>query len=212
METCSSATFTHIVDLAVESKQMGLLSSIVSSWSDRIFRRDIPSVPAILAADKHNLSNLRGVAYYAQIQEMTERQGTNTDGGATQLLSADPKLSNGQVLRLLSGYWSLVSYLERLRRNPPKLVCVEGCSIEAHGSCVSSWEDRWHAAASSREVFGFHSADVLAILSCMRDQLGVDAMLAQAMSFSCRMAAMGMVKKTQDSVREGLGNHFVGCI
>ena len=84
------------------------------------------------AADKHELLNLCGVAYHVHVQDMLDRQTHTPEGGRTQL-RVDPKLNNRQVMRLLPGYCSLVSYWERLRLKPLELPhASDACTIDAH--------------------------------------------------------------------------------
>ena len=76
--------------------------------SKRVYHKSTLPVPAMQAADKHQLLSLCGVAYYVHVQDMLDRQTHAPDGSGTQL-RVDPKLNNGQVMRLLSGYCSLGS-------------------------------------------------------------------------------------------------------
>lgn len=214
IETCSSSIFSRIVDLAIQSEQSDLLSVAIANWSIRVRLQNIPSVPAILAADRYDLPALRGVAYYTHILEMIEHQTSNgiTERGATQF-HADPKLSNAQVMRLLSGHWSLVNFWERLRRNPPKLVCVEGCPNKTrHGACEEVWRARWDAAAASRKVLNFSSANVLGILACMHDLLGADKDLAKSVGARCKVTALDALQHTREELDKGMADHFFGCI
>ena len=75
---------------------------VLDKWSERVYHKITPSVPAMQAADKHELLNLRGIAYYAHVQDMLDRQTHTPEGGRTQL-RVNPKLNNGRVMRLLSG-------------------------------------------------------------------------------------------------------------
>jgi hypothetical protein len=211
IECCSSATFARIIDVAIICQKTDLCDSIITKWSDRIRRRTAPSVPAILVADKHELPSLRGVAYHVYIQEMIENQTTVTERGANQF-HVDPKLSNGQVMRLLSGYWSLVSFWERLRRSPPKFLRSQGCSSESHRTCVDIWECRWQIIVGSSKILTYSSADVLSILSCMQDQLNADHELTRSVKPQCRIMALASLKQISDDFYGGLSDHFYGCI
>jgi hypothetical protein len=63
---------------------------------------------------------------------MLDRQTDTPKGSGTQL-RVDPKLNNGQVMRLLSGYCSLVSYWERLRLKPLEFPhALDACAVDAH--------------------------------------------------------------------------------
>lgn len=156
MDACSSATLCHFVD--VYHKYDSALGLVISKWCERLVGKNTPSVPAIQTADRHkeieknDIERLRGIAYYVHVQDMLDRQSEEyTESGATHLRT-DPKLNNGQVMRLLGGYWSLVSLWERLRLNP--VVPPQGlnCSTGSHVYCVSTWSRRWISVAG-REFF-----------------------------------------------------------
>ncbi|KAJ7835493.1 hypothetical protein B0H13DRAFT_2108129 [Mycena leptocephala] len=150
----------------------------------RIRAGDAPSVPAILVADTHELPRLRGVAYYAHIQSMLAAQQEGR-GFAT-----DPKLSNAQVMRLLSGHWSLVSLWERLRRTPPKFAI----------------------ACASKKINAMSSASVLALLGVMRELLAADPELAKNIPAQCKLAALDAVKTQVKVLEDGLADHFFGWL
>lgn len=211
MDSCSSANFTSLLDVAVEFNDTELLNSAISIWAERVSKNSTPSVPAMLAADKHDLAELRGVAYYVHIQDMMDRQTSITALGATQL-RADPKLNNGQVMRVLSGYWSLVSFWERFRRTPLALARAGECSESEHKTCVSNWDRRWHSAVGWKRILGYNNADILALLACLRDQLRGDDDLAQGTSPACRDAGLNALKESLETTRKGLADHFLGCI
>ncbi|KAJ7741389.1 hypothetical protein B0H16DRAFT_1378251 [Mycena metata] len=205
--SCSSALFRRIVDCAVRTRSDALLEATLSQWAARIMRGDAPCVPAILAADAHELSHFRGIAYYAHIQVMTAQQTALTERGATQF-QTDPKLSNAQVMRLLSGHWSLVSLWERLRRTPPKFSCAQNCG----GRCVLAMEERWMVAAASSKINALSSASVLALLAAMRDLLAVDQELTKKIPAQCKLAALEAMKLTSKLVEDGLADHFFGWL
>lgn len=141
MDSCSSASLSSLADISIKFKRKDIIELIQKKWYDRLLNKSAPSVPAIQAADKHDLVDIRGMAYYIRVQDMLDRQ-TVTECGATQL-HADPKLNNGQVMRLLAGYWSLVSLWERSRLKPIELVQASTCTDEAHQRCSATWERRW---------------------------------------------------------------------
>ncbi|KAF8803434.1 hypothetical protein BYT27DRAFT_7195730, partial [Phlegmacium glaucopus] len=83
-----------------------------------------------------------------------------TERGATQLRAA-PKLSNGQVMRLLSGCWSL-SLWECSCFKLSELVDVQApsCTNEAHQRYSATWEPSWVSTAGWKRILGLNSADV----------------------------------------------------
>ncbi|KAJ6585469.1 hypothetical protein B0H19DRAFT_1109742 [Mycena capillaripes] len=205
--SCPSALFKRIIDCAIRTRNDSLLETTITRWAARIQRGDAPCVPAILVADTHELSRLRGVAYYYHIQAMIAQQTAVTERGATQF-QTDPKLSNAQVMRLLSGHWSLVSLWERLRRSAPKFECGEGCT----GRCAAVLNERWGVAAASNKINGMSSASVLALLAAMRDQLAADQELKKSVPPQCRLAMLDAVTKQAKVFEDGLADHFFGWL
>ncbi|KDR83058.1 hypothetical protein GALMADRAFT_134567 [Galerina marginata CBS 339.88] len=212
MESCASASLAQLVDACIKYKYPDTLLLVVAKWCARLEAKDTPSVPAIQAADRHELVDLRGVAYYVHIQDMIDRQGTFTEKGALQL-RADPKLNNGQVMRLLTGYWSLVSMWERLRMHPIALPKSEECTEEgAHAKCAATWERRWISAAGWKRILGISSADILALLACLRDQLMNDDDLKAGMNPDCRAAGLDALRDLRTKTKAGLPDHFFGLV
>ncbi|KAF7348201.1 hypothetical protein MSAN_01773200 [Mycena sanguinolenta] len=205
--SCSSAMFKRLIDCAVRTRNDALLESTIAQWTARIRRREAPCVPAILTADAYELPRLRGVAYYFHIQDMIDQQTTVNGRGATQF-QTDPKLSNAQVMCLLSGHWSLVSVWERLRRIPPKFECTSGCGKR----CAVVFGERWAAATISEKVNGTNSASVLALLGAMRDQLAMDKELTKSIPPQCKLAALQAVNTQVIIFEDGLVDHFFGCL
>ncbi|RDB14914.1 hypothetical protein Hypma_016391 [Hypsizygus marmoreus] len=210
-DACTSATLTRTVEVASRCKATDLLDAAAARWSDRLRRKTIPAVPAILIADTYNLRGLRGIAYYTYIQEILDASPPQSTMSAIHL-QADPKLSNTQLIKLLSGYLSLVSLWERRRRTPTSLECSEGCSTEKHRTCARVWEARWSAVASSRTVIEFGSSDVLGILLCMCERLDADPEVARSVAPACREAGLEALRQEICDIRGALPEHFVGCM
>ena len=187
MESCSSATLSLVVDVAVQCGIPHLLSNVVDKWSELVYHKSTQSVPAMQAADKHELLSLRGVAYYVHVQDMLDRQTHTPEGGGTQL-RVDPKLNNGQVMRLLSGYCSLVTYWEPLRLKPLEFPhASDACTVEAHSACMAT-------------------------LQSLRDQLGGDEELKKGTTPECGAAGLDLLKMHAETTRKHLSDHFFGCI
>ncbi|KAJ7213996.1 hypothetical protein GGX14DRAFT_444743 [Mycena pura] len=210
VSSCSSALFTRIISVSIRTRHDALLDATIAQWTARIRRGDAPCVPAILAADLHELSHLRGIAYYYHIQAMLAQQTAVTSRGATQF-QTDPKLSNGQVMRLLSGHWSLVSLWERLRRTPIKFTCAQGCR-PGRGGCAATWGERWGVAATSEKINAMSSASLLTLLAAMRDQLAVDQELANNIPPQCKRNALDALVKHAAHLEDGLADHFFGWL
>lgn len=217
MDACSSATLSQFVDVTIEHNYRSVLKLVVDKWCDRLLGKSTPSVPAIQTADKHeeakidDLKKLRGVAYYVHVQDMLDRQTEHDTSGATHLRT-DPKLNNGQVMRLLAGYWSLVNMWERLRLNPISLPQASACLGEMHGNCASTWSRRWTSAVGWKRILGHSSADILALLDTLRDQLSNDDDIKSELHCDCRTGGLDEIKKFKEKTKEELSEHFAGCL
>ncbi|KAF7314524.1 hypothetical protein MKEN_00925500 [Mycena kentingensis (nom. inval.)] len=203
--SCSSPLFAQLIDTAIQTSDDELLDTTVAVWSARIRTNDAPCVPAIIAADMHELSSLRGLAYYMHVQTMLADAGMNARG-ATAFQTDLSRLNNAQVTRLLSGHWSLVSLCEQLRRVPTKFICACG------GTCAKTWAERWSAAARSERVGAIRAAALLSLLGTMQQMLGVDAELAAGMGKECRKAALEAFTSRARELEDGLPDHFFGWL
>lgn len=211
MESCSSASLALLVEMAIDKKYEKSLATITKKWYDRVLNKSTPSVPAMQIADRYELHDLLGISYYVHVQDMLDRQTSFTEKGATQL-RADPKLNNGQVMRLLTGYWSLVNLWERLRLKPIAPPMGKGCSTETHSKCIASWDRRWVSAAGWKRIMGVNSADILTLLDCLRDQLSNDEDLKSALDPECRLAGLEALKALRTKTQEGVADHFFACV
>lgn len=210
LDSCSSASLTLLLDISIDYKLKDVKKAVVKKWCDRLMNKSTPSVPPIQAGDRYDLTDLRGIAYYVHVQDMLDRQ-TVSAKGATQL-RADPKLNNGQVMRLLTGYCSLVSLWERLRLKPMELPVGKGCSADAHSKCTSVWERRWTSVVGWKRILGLNSADILALLACLRDQLMNDDDLKAGINAECRLAGLEALKTLRTNTQQELADHFFACI
>ncbi|KAG6830566.1 hypothetical protein H0H92_016017 [Tricholoma furcatifolium] len=212
IDSCSSAIFTRIIEVAVQYKARDLLDIAVSKWCDRIRRKESPAVPAILAADEHKIDKLAGVAYYTHLLEAIKEAPPATPANPLRI-QADPKLSSRQLIQLLSGHLALVNFSEQYRRSPPKLERQEECSVEAHRACTVVWNERWQAARGSPKVLALCSADVLGLVAEMGDKLRNDKELdAEVLTEACKLAGLQSLKQNLAEVQEQLPRYFIGCI
>ncbi|KAF9533198.1 hypothetical protein CPB83DRAFT_535391 [Crepidotus variabilis] len=217
IDSCSSATLSRFVKLAISHKWFTVLEQVTDKWCERLLVKSTPSVPAIQVVDQYEESSrveirkLRGIAYYVHVQDMLDRQGNPTEAGATHLRT-DPKLNSKQVTKLLAGYLSLTALWERLRLNPVELPPSESCSQETHVKCRSTWQRRWTSAAGWKRIMGHSSADILALLNTLQDQLSNDDDLRAGLTSDCRRQGLGEIKLLKDNIQGSLADHFVGCI
>ncbi|TFK34796.1 hypothetical protein BDQ12DRAFT_689224 [Crucibulum laeve] len=141
------------------------------------------------------------------VQDMIDRQ-TSTATGAMQLRT-DEKFGNEQMMCVLSGYWSLVSFWEDVRKKPLEVQCADACNKEAHAKCVATWEKRWNSAVGWKRILGHNSADVLALLACLRDQLSGDDELREGVAPACRLAGLKALNDKLEHTREHLVDYFL---
>lgn len=212
LSSCSSACLTHLVDTCSTFEDADKLKILVNHWMQRLENKDTPCAPAIIAADRFGLKDLRGAAYYFHLQDMVEGL-TNNERGAIQL-RADPKLNNGQVMRLLTGYMSLVSLWERQRMSPIPLPRAAGgaCTDATHVRCGTTWERRWISAAGWKRILGINSADALALFACLRDQLMNDEDLKAGMDPDCRLAGLEALRNLRTKIKADMADHFFGVV
>ncbi|KAF9481113.1 hypothetical protein BDN70DRAFT_876715 [Pholiota conissans] len=213
MQSCSSASLALLVDTAKSNhKKYGkVLDATVKAWCNRVWDKTTPSVPAMQTADKHDLPELVGTAYYVHVQDMHDRQTSFTERGAAKI-RVDLKLNNGQVMRLLTGYWSLVSLWERHRVKPLELPKGKSCSDKKHIECMANWNRRWISAVGWRRILDLSSADILGLLECLRDQLLNDDDLKAALEPECRLAGLEAIRALRTKTKEGLADHFFACV
>ncbi|EAU85876.2 hypothetical protein CC1G_02899 [Coprinopsis cinerea okayama7 len=210
MDSCASATLQKLIQVASRLNLADVLSTAASKWYNRILTKKEGSIVALQTAEKYNLDDLRGIAYYVHLQDMLDRQTASKDGIATEL-KADDKLSSAQVMRLLSGYWSLVSFWERFRMAPLELPRAPDCSEAGHKKCSTTWVRRWNSAIGWRRILSYNSADALNLISCLRDQLSNDDDLKLNVNPSCRLAGLTALKTKGEDVKKNLRSHFVAC-
>ncbi|CAK5283859.1 unnamed protein product [Mycena citricolor] len=208
LSSCSSALLTRALDVAIRTRQDDLIEATITRWCERLKTGDTPCVPAIIAADIHELQGLRGVAYYQHVQSMIARQTTVTGRGATQF-TADARLSNAQVMRLLSGHWSLVSLWERTRKSAVNFACE--CS-GVKSLCADLWVQRWKCAVTSDRVNALSSGSILRLIALVGDILAADQRLKEEMSPGCRRNALAAVKTRAEEIEEGIADHFFGWL
>ena len=68
------------------------------------------------------------------------------------------------------------------------------------------------SAVGWKRILGYNSADILALLTCLRDQLGGDEELKKGTTSECRAAGLDLLKTHAETTREHLSDHFFGCI
>ncbi|KAF6755805.1 hypothetical protein DFP72DRAFT_964461 [Ephemerocybe angulata] len=215
LNSVSSLVLRKLYEVGVSAERPLIRAKCLEVWLSRVWNKTAPAVPALQMAEKYpeELTELKGVAYYTLLQDMADQQAVAADGIVLQL-KADPKLTNAQVLRLLSGHYSLVSFWERFKLMPISLPWTpEGpCSEEQHVKCNAVWSKRWLSAVGWRRILGYNSADVLGMLQCLKDSLSGDDDIRAGLTPACRMNGLELLTRKREDVKANLSSHFLGCL
>lgn len=110
-----------------------------------------------------------------------------------------------QKARLLSGFFSLTHFWERLRA--PSFEKPPGCTYHTHG-CLATWRTVWTGAMRSEVTLAVPAPDVLRRLECVMSELERDADLYSALTPACRRAALQSARAMVGNVEQGLADHF----
>ncbi|KZT11883.1 uncharacterized protein LAESUDRAFT_641630 [Laetiporus sulphureus 93-53] len=232
----SSSALTRILEVAIRCGHSRLVDYVVECWSNRILNRGLKPRIAIHLADRWGIDSLRGVAYYVQLMQIgsvfearmngTANESSHSPSGdhSAEVGNTSPSgeeyddseddeesrfpLTQAQLTRLLSGFYSLVALWDKVRAAPPKFVRPEGCTFHNHG-CLAVFRDEWTAAARHERTQRYGSADIVGRLRCMEEQMRTNTELACQLSPMCRKEALAAVKALVKEVQEGLAARFV---
>lgn len=171
-----------LLDVAMLCEHDRLRHILVSNWEPRVLSGTLPSIPAILAADKYQLKSLQGAAYYACVLEMDK-------SSRSLAWLSDERLSRDQLTRLISGHWSLVKYWENLRERPTSFLRFEGCTYHTQG-CMTVWTARWNKMGKSEKTLKYSTVDILGRRQCLHEQLATDETLKRSLTPECRTSAL----------------------
>jgi hypothetical protein len=222
LRSASSEIFARALRIAHIYGHVSLSSSIQAKWLTRLHWRELPSVPAILFADRYELRNLLGHAYYIHLVEVTEakipcspEENCTTDGSQSLAHiseycrvppSASSPLTPTQRTHLLAGYYSLTAYWKRLRVSPPPFQRYHRCTN--HDRCLAVWQLRWTVACSQPCPPAIPEVDVLRRLKWVENWLRSDELMTACMESGCWEGAVSCVSSVRDEVVRNLGHHF----
>lgn len=226
MNACSTEIFEKLYDIAHEMNDMDTQERLVKHWAKRVFHPEgggLPAVPAILFAEQYGasttnaasegLKELMGVAYYMHLVfNVPDLHVLLKDGLATSF-RAHLKLGQPQRVKLLGGFYSLVSFWKTFRENPlvlPSPSGDNGCSRAQHTKCNAVWRRRWSLAIGWERIMRVHSADVLGLIKCLRDQLANDDETKTGLTPACRQAGLDLLTRKCEEMKENLSLHFIG--
>ncbi|KAJ3534688.1 hypothetical protein NMY22_g6814 [Coprinellus aureogranulatus] len=214
LRTADSQTFARALRIALVYGQASLSTSIQAKWLTRLHWRDLPSVPAILFADRYELRNLLGHAYYIHLIELTEPKPSSSWAKAVDITeycraptTSDSPLTPAQRTHLLAGYYSLNAYWKRLRASPPP-IDSDDHRCTNHDRCLAVWRLRWTVVCSKPCPPGVPDVDVLRRLKWVEDWLRRDELMRVCMEHGCWQGAIQSVARIRDEVVRNLGHHF----
>ncbi|KAH6912821.1 hypothetical protein BKA70DRAFT_1184130 [Coprinopsis sp. MPI-PUGE-AT-0042] len=212
MASCNSSTLARIVEVAHYCHKLALVPAVAAKWHERLLAKTAPAVPAMHISERFNLKELKGMAYYRYLMEMAEGQDAGTDGVYAPL-RVNEKVNNGQTMRLLAGYMSLTKYWERFRSRPLDLPLGSDCSDDEHKACVAAWGKRWNSVIGWKRTLNCSSADVLAGMKALQDQLSNDESFGKdGLRPSCKLAGLKAIQGRLEVVEKNMGAHFSGCV
>lgn len=197
----TSPSLAVILGLAMLCEHEPLRELVISTWVSRLLSAELPPIPAILAADKYELPQLLGAAYYAQVLEMDKTNSTFTP-------PSDDELSRGQLIALLSGHWALVKRWEHLQMRPLTFQRSTGCTMHVHG-CVAMWNAQWNKHRRSETLLAYPSADILGRLQCLLALLEADELVSQQLTAGCRASALRELASVIVAQKITLADFFV---
>jgi hypothetical protein len=160
--TVAPVHLERMLRVAILSNEGTLRATMVSTLSTKLLDGSLPPTDILIIADRHNIHELQGVAYYAQLMALEKTCNDNE-------LTFPPgvSLNRDQRIRLLAGYWSLVRAWERLRVSPFQ----DSSPCTLHGSSCTYSLELWSDLMSRSAMAQFSLADVLGKLKALQSML-----------------------------------------
>jgi hypothetical protein len=204
----SSSVLRRLLALAFVCDDAGLRNFTVTLWLDLIFRSKISPIPALSVADHYSIRRFQGLAYYTQLQRM-ERVMDRTKGLISELPECR-EMSQEQLLRILSGHWSLTAHSDRIFRTPPTFSRGRGCSSNKHVQCVLTWEKRWTEMVERYDATRKpSSAEIMRKIFVVENSLSSDQVMGDVMGPSCRGEALNSCQQFSQDIADKLWEHFL---
>lgn len=200
--------------LVFDDKQV--FEAFLSTLTAGLMDQTLPPTEMLIIADRLQIRELQGVAYYAQLMALQQ------NNSHIIVFPVGCSLSKDQRVRLLAGHWSLVRRWERLL-DTPVFQQAPSCPDPQH--CRSNWNFHWRVCAQSPNVTRYGSADVLRKMQAMEDLLNTSAPLHFTLyglpsalhpisdanphrSLPCGRTALAATKKVIDDIRASLPDVF----
>lgn len=150
LTTVTPMHLERMLRVAILSNDRSLFTVMVSSISTHLLKGTLAPTDILIIADRHNIHELQGVAYYAQLMALQKRDSDELT------FPTGVSLSREQRIRLLAGHWSLVRKWERLRASP-----FQDSSCTAHGPTCAIALTTWRVFTHRQALAQYPLADVV---------------------------------------------------
>jgi hypothetical protein len=222
---------TRLIRLAHLCQHKRLMNTMISLLRQLMSASVQYAYLAMTLSDELGLRTLRGASYLEVMQKAVVVRKVDVVKTSTQVSTAassantssliqtqastsseegtlDPSgrliITQEQQLRLLSGYYRLTSFWDKLRLTPPQLEHSQSCGATWHQQgCMQSWLEFWKEKTRSDAVMGLGLADVIGRMKLLQkdyDRWGS----ATCMHVDCRnnaKKAIGdIIKKVEDAL------------
>ncbi|KAK0487840.1 hypothetical protein IW261DRAFT_1328436 [Armillaria novae-zelandiae] len=196
----STDTFIRLLRMAFICEDDALSHSVQSQWLCRLFRGELSPLPAIEMGSREpsRLEHLLSHAYYVHMV------GLDPLLSAGQSIEVRSPLSSIQNVHVRCGYYSLSTFIAKIRECPPPFRRGRGCT--SHDDCERVWTGTW-GIAMEHSLVG-PEVDILGRLRSVVLELGRDPLLPFAMFRHCRINALGSVTKLRETISKQLNHHF----
>ncbi|KIM80964.1 hypothetical protein PILCRDRAFT_89277 [Piloderma croceum F 1598] len=158
--TVSQIYHERLLRLATVTNDTRLYETFVSTLIERLMDGTLAPTETLIMADRLQIHNLQGVAYYAQLLALEKNNGILFPPGCP--------LNRDQRVRLLAGYMSLAKRWDYLRDNPlddPSPTC------SVHMNCRNCWDKQWRSHVNAPQVTQHSAVDILGKLQVMQTLL-----------------------------------------
>ncbi|KII90658.1 hypothetical protein PLICRDRAFT_39239 [Plicaturopsis crispa FD-325 SS-3] len=184
---------SHYIERVVEVALLAndkLLQMACKLWTRKLRSGELPAVPAIIFADKHNLPDLQGHAYYAEAISPRSVLLNLPESAIAAPSSTEQKLSQEQRARLLSGYFALVRLSDNLPYRSPDFPRSPDCPAVHHAAhCSATFRIIWGQLASDTSVRRIPAADVRSKAARVHELMQTHQVVA-TMTLGCKATAL----------------------
>ncbi|KAL1745013.1 hypothetical protein HDZ31DRAFT_37367 [Schizophyllum fasciatum] len=211
LTSCPPESIARILRLAVLCHRQTFQGQIERIWIARLDSSDSASFThAIEVADSFGLRDFQGHAYYHQLLAMSTDAAPDAGGLSTPFTHSS--LNGVQLMRLLSGHWSLTMFWARFAEGGVKIPAASGCDTARHhpNVCVKSWQARWAEAVRSEAVLALRPCDALGKCRALQAILGSESVLHGWANVHCRHNALQELQDVVAQLQETLADHFLG--